>query len=416
MKISSLVLAEIVHRKLNFAIALLAVSVAVASSVGVMTLIRSYQLQCAQRVAELDDEIRKITKNMGFNITILPKNQNLADFHATDFAKETMPYEFVERLAQSKDVVTINHLRPALIQKVEWPEQNREILLMGVSGVVPSAHLDTKQPLSQPVPRGTMNVGNILARELGFQQGKTVTLRGVPFQVGKIYPQRGSKDDITVWIDLEAAQKMFQLEGRINMIQALECNCASIDRLGEIQSEISALLGDEVQVIEFETTALARAKAREEVKASGQAAVARVERYASVLLPLVILGASLLVGLVFLTNVRERRSEIGILRAVGTRWRQVVALFVSKAFLVGLFGALAGYAAGLMIAYGCSLVSGSAAGRAGPADVAITLGALFQPLLFLAVLVLTPLVAILASWLPAMAAAGQDPAVVLREE
>ena len=38
-------------------------------------------------MAALDDEIRKITKAMGFNINILPSQQNLADFHANDFAE-----------------------------------------------------------------------------------------------------------------------------------------------------------------------------------------------------------------------------------------------------------------------------------------------------------------------------------------
>ena len=346
MKIRSLVWNEMIHRKLNFAIALLAVAVAVACSVGVITLIGSYQLQTESRVAALDDEIRKITKSMGFNITILPKDQNLADFHASDFAQKTMPYEYVQRLAESKEVVTIQHLRPALVQKIDWTEQNRQILLMGVSGVVPFQHRDPKKPLSQPVPKGTMNIGSVLARELELKEGDETSLIGQTFRLGKIYPQRGTKDDITVWVDLQAAQQMLNLDGRINMIQALECNCATIDRLAEIQSELAALLGDEVQVIELASKAIARAKARQQVKADGLATISRLEQLASVLLPLTIVGAGLLVGLLALANVRERRAEIGILRAVGTRSRQILALFVSKAFIVGLLGACLGYGLG----------------------------------------------------------------------
>lgn len=410
MKIRSLVWNEVIHRKLNFALALLAVSVAVACSVGLVTLIRSYQLQTEARVDALDDEIRKITKNLGFNITILPKDQNLADFHASDYAQKTMPYEYVKRLAESKEVVTIQHLRPALVHKMDWSEQNRQILLMGVSGVVPFAHRDPKKPLSQPVPEGTMNLGNVLARELSLKEGDDTTLGGQTFRVGKIYPQRGTKDDITVWIDLPAAQQMLNLDGRINMIQALECNCATIDRLAEIQSEISALLGDEVQVIEMATKAIARAKARNQVKAGGLVTIARLERLASVLLPSAIIGAGLLVGLLALGNVRERRAEIGVLRAVGTRSRQILALFVSKAFIVGLAGAVLGYGLGF----------GGAASLAyfDPDTIAVSPAAspLFQKEVLVSVLLLAPTLAILASWLPAMSAAGQDPAVVLREE
>ena len=409
MKIRSLVWNEIIHRKLNFAISLVAAVAAVACSVGVITLIHSHQQRTADRVAVMDDEIRKITKDMGFNILILPKDQNLADFHASDFAEKTMPYEFVDRLAAS-DVVTIQHLRPALIRKMTWPEQNRQILLMGVSGVVPFLHRDPMKPLSQPVPQGAVDVGSILAHELNLKPNDQVQLAGQSLRVNKVYPQRGSKDDITVWVDLQLAQQMHDLPGRINMIQALECNCATVDRLAEIQTDISGQLGEEVQVIELATTAIARAKAREQVKAEGQATIARLERLAAVLLPVVIVGAGLLIGLLFLANVRERRAEIGILRAVGTRSTQVLTLFVTKALLVGLLGALLGYGLGFAGAVASTLAE--------PVRLPTSqdLAGLFQQEVLAAVLVLAPLLTVLASWLPAMSAAGQDPAAILSEE
>ena len=144
---------------------------------------------------------------------------------------------------------------------------------------------------------------------------------------------------------MDAAQQMLGLAGRINMIQALECNCASIERLAEIQAEISALLGNEVQVIELATKAIARAKLREGVKAEGQATIARQERFASAMLPLVIVGASILVGLLSLVNVRERRAEIGILRAIKTKSVVISTYFTSDDpfFEIGWF--LIGYLA-----------------------------------------------------------------------
>ena len=97
-------------------------------------------------------------------------------------------------------------------------------------------------------------------------------------EVQKIYPPRGTKDDITVWIDLLLAQDILGLPGRINLIQALECNCASIDRLAEIQQEISQVLGADVQVIELATQAIARAQARETVRIEGEQTLARLQR------------------------------------------------------------------------------------------------------------------------------------------
>lgn len=410
MNIAQVVLAELRYRKLNVLLAVLTIVIAVAACVYVLTALSALQRKTEQRVAAMDNEIRKITKNMGFNITILPNEQNLADFHAQDFAEKTMPWEYVTRLSDSPEVVTIQHLRPALIRKIQWPEKNRQVLLMGVSAVVPFAHRAPKKPLSQPVAPGTINLGSVLASQLDIKVGDQVLFHGKDFKVEKVFPQRGSKDDITIWVSLSEAQKILGLEGRINMIQALECNCASVDRLAEIQVEISGLLGDKVQVIELATKAIARAKAREGVKAEGQAAIARLQQLASMLLPLVILAAGLLVGLLTLSNVRDRRTEIGVFRAVGTRTGQILALFIVKALIVGTVGALLGYSIGYCVAAALHQRLAQPVGGDGESLIQFNLTHL------LTVVLLTPALAMLASWLPALTAASQDPTVVLREE
>ncbi|MCA9264198.1 MAG: FtsX-like permease family protein [Planctomycetales bacterium] len=411
MSVIKLIWLEIVHRKLGFFVALVTITITVAACVCALTLIRSQQLETEKQVAELDDEIRKITKSMGFNVMVFPRDQNLADFHATDFAEKTMPEAYVHKLAESTEVVTVQHLRPALIRKVDWPERNRQVILMGVSAVIPFLHRSPKTPLADPVPAGTMELGNLLAEQLGLKTGDQIEFRGRAFEVGSIHPQQGNKDDITVWIDLATAQEMLELPGQVNMIQALECNCATIDRLAEIDKEISGLLGDDVQVIEMANIAIARAKSRNEVQAAGKASVKRIERIATFALPAAIAAAGLIVGLLALANVRERRAEIGVLRALGVRSRQLLTLFVGKAVLLGVVGAVFGFGLG----YG--LGRWSAVRGLGPDDVArVTAPELFQPALLAMVMIFTPLLATLASWLPAVSAAAQDPAVVLREE
>ena len=144
MKLTHLVCREILHRRLNFSLMLLSVMLAVACGVSAVTLLRGQEFYMQRQVSVLDNEIRKITKNMGFNILILPKNQNLSEFYADDFATQTMAESHVEQLAKSRDVFTIRHLRPALLQKLDWPEQNRQVILMGVRGVVPFAHRNPK--------------------------------------------------------------------------------------------------------------------------------------------------------------------------------------------------------------------------------------------------------------------------------
>ena len=410
MNLTHLVWREIVHRRFNFCLMLLAVVLAVTCGVAVITLLRSQAHFNEQHVAALDDEIRKITKNLGFNILILPKDQNLSDFYADNFAAHTMPENHVNSLAQSRDIFTIRHLRPALIRKLVWPEQNRNIILMGVRGVVPFAHRNPKKPLAEPVPPGKMNVGHVLAQELELASGRKVTLLGETFEIDKTYAARGNKDDITVWIDLSQAQEILDLDGRINMIQALECNCESIDRLAEIEAEVSGVLGDEVQVIELVTKAVARAQARTRVSAEGVARLRRWQQIAGVVIPLTVLAAGLLVGLLSWANVRQRRQEIGILRALGVRSSQLFSVLLAKPALIGIVGSIVGYLAG----FGGALVMESV-WRPDAAFASSALSLFLLPVLLI-VLVLTPLVTVMAGWLPALYASGQDPAKILHDE
>ena len=130
---------------------------------------------------------------------------------------------------------------------------------------------------------------------------------------------------------------------------------------------------------------------------------------AKILVPLVVVAACLMVALVSLMNVRERRAEIGVLRALGTRSRQIFGLFVARAALLGIVGAALGYAAGFFGGAAWERLAYGAASATSPPE-------LFLPQVLLGVVVLGPLLAVLAGWLPAVLAVSEDPAVALREQ
>jgi ABC-type lipoprotein release transport system permease subunit len=322
-----------------------------------------------------------------------------------------MPYEFVQRLAGSPIIQSIRHLRPALIRKIEWPEYRRQVVLMGVSGVVPLTHVSNpEKPLSEAVPPDAMHVGSVLASELNLKEGESVQFHGHPLTVRQIYPARGTKDDITLWIDLGLAQQVLNLPDRINLIQALECNCASIDRLAEIQGEISQVLGTEVQVIELATQAIARAQAREQVRIEGERAVVRMRERAAIQLALLTAAAVSLIGILALINVRERRAEIGVLRALGSSTPTILQLMLGRAAVVGVAGALLGVLLGTVLA---SSLDATDIDKQLPIDPS----AIRLPMLWMGIVILlTPLLTLLASAIPAWWAARQDPALVLMQD
>lgn len=160
------------------------------------------------------------------------------------------------------------------------------------------------------------------------------------------------------------------------------------------------------QVIELATQAIARAKARETVRLEGEARLAQLQHRTTVQVFLLTIAGVLLVGMLALINVRERRGEIGVLRALGTSTAAILRLFLTKAVLVGLFGAVLGVGVGYAFAERLTEFSG---------DLGLLSSSLFSPRL-LSVIALTPTLTLAASWVPALLAARQDPADVLSSD
>jgi putative ABC transport system permease protein len=298
-------------------------------------------------------------------------------------------------------------LLPILQRKIKWPEFDRTILLAGVRGEVPILQADRKKPLQEPVSSGAIVLGAELHRSLHLQTGDHVRLLGREFIVGKLHSEMGTKDDITAWINLREAQELLEQPGRINGIFALECVCAA-ESLSKVRAEIVRILPD-TQVIEFQSQMLARAEARQRAATEARESLGREREYRarqrkelahlmSVSVPLVVLGAGAWVGFLSLANGRERRVEIGVFCALGLRSSQLLCILLGRAFLMGIGGAILGAGLGLLIS-----------------QTRHTPNPPLPGLWLLGTLAGAPLLAILATWLPAFHATQQDPAQVLHD-
>jgi hypothetical protein len=424
MTLWRLIAKEIGYRRLSFALSVLAVLVAVGCLVAELTLLRAHDVR-AERIGEsqeartrgmvgkLEEDYTKITLGLGYNVLVLAKEQDLSRFYAQGVAETTMPEAYVKRLSESR-AITVQHLMPTLQERIEWPEKQKfPILLMGTRGEVPIAHRDVKKPLLQPVKEGTLVLGSLVGERLGLKKGDAATLRGKEFTVAEVRPPRGNEDDVTVWADLGEAQALLGKPGQVSAILALSCFCAEAT-LDGMRREIGTALDQKVQVLELAPQAATRRAARARASALAEEAVQaeeagraelRTERqgYADWIVPLVIAGCTVWVGLMAFSNVRDRRGEIGVLRALGVRGGQVLAVFLGRALLVGLAGAALGYALGLGVAAAWDARQGGGVG----------LAALAGPWVLAGTLVLAPLFSAIASFVPAVVAAGQDPAEIL---
>jgi|TARA_Y100000758_G_C16065048_1_gene425959 ABC-type lipoprotein release transport system permease subunit len=414
---------EIAHRKMNFLLSLLAMTAAAMLFIAGPTLMEGYKEESDQQLramqvkadtdlANLDKRTKRIMRDLGFNLRIVHKNTDLSRLYAS-FVSFDMPESYVTTLAEAPEITKIVHLVATLKQMIELEGKPR--LLVGFAPEATQSHIEQKAPMGFQIKQGTVFLGHLAGE--GFEVGESIEVLGKSFEIANILAPRGTRDeDIFVAMHLKDAQQLLEKEGLISEIVALGCKCKTVDRVQEIMAQLEAVL-PEARVVELSTRAIAREEQRQLVSKHYQQQMndyeAGREGIRTVLLglnnqviPLIVLVCVTWAGLLAWTNVRQRRTEIGLLRALGKNSTGIISLLLGKALIVGLLGGILGSLMGLAIASQLAqseLLAVSAENFQAPTLLlVVTIGG-------------APLVAALASYLPTLIAVQQDPAVVLMD-
>lgn len=375
-----LICREIRFRKLNFLLAVLTVTAAMAVFV-------AFHLMASAQ----ERETRRVTRDLGFNLRIIPKQTDMNRFFATGFSAQSMPEETVHRLVGHGNI-SYNHL-VAMLQAM-FPLEGKEILLTGISPeYAPPGR--KKKPMSYSIEPGKAHIGAQIADRLGIKAGGSLELGGKTFQVEHVLLESGTSDDIRVFANLADVQAVLGLEGQINEIKAIDCLCLTADEnpLGILRAELESAL-PEAKVVMLKALAETRARQRQSA-----------EKYFAFVTPVILVGCALCIGALGMMNVIARKQEIGLFRALGHSSTSIYSLILGKALLIGTVGAILGYVTGSALAI-----------TLGPQIFPITAASIDWSFTVLAVtFVAGPVLTIVSSFLPASHAVTLDPAVVLRD-
>uniref|UniRef100_UPI0032180A2B ABC transporter permease n=1 Tax=uncultured Draconibacterium sp. TaxID=1573823 RepID=UPI0032180A2B len=377
-----LFLKEINYRKTNFLLGLVGMVAAVA------IVVMFFMMTAASQ-----NETRRLTRDMGFNLKIIPENTNMNNFWVDGYSNLTMPEEYVKRLVDTKSIFYA-HLTATLHRNIVW--QDKEAVLTGISPDELEPKGTKKSKMIFAVKAGTAYVGYELAKDLNIQEGQQIDVLGKQFKVERTLAETGSGDDIRIYFDLKELQQLLKMEGRINEIMALNCLCSTEgdDPLDALREQLEAVLPNS-KVIMNRTIAVARERQRK-----------MMDNYFAVLLPIILIACLLWVGTFSMINVLQRRTEIGTLRATGFNSWKIARLFFARALLTGILGAILGFflATWLGMQYG-------------PEVFKVTAKAVkpVYSLLYKAILV-APFFAALAAFIPIVLAVKQEPAEVLKQD
>ncbi|OZG69981.1 peptide ABC transporter permease [Hahella sp. CCB-MM4] len=291
--------------------------------------------------------------------------------------------------------------------EIEYGQKGRNVDVFGVGADMPSAwQFAVGQgrflPRTQTGARSSpyVVIGNRVKQELFADTsplGKLVRIGGMRFRIIGVIEPKGDMlgfdlDDV-IYISADLALEMFNRDGLMEIDVVFSPATDSTTMSAHIINTLQTRHGRE----DFTLT-------------TQDQMLSSLNSVLSVLtLSVALLGSiSLLVGAVGIlttltTSVRERRSEIGLLSALGATRRQVMSLFLGEAIALSTFGGICGLTLMFIVVF----ITGMAAPEF-PLQIHLPF--------VLGALLLSMLIGLIAGALPAYQASSLDPIVALRSE
>lgn len=311
-----------------------------------------------------EQEVGQQLQSLGANVLVLPKDATLQDYYSADLTAQTLPESHVSSILLA-NLAGVERLSPKLC--VTAKVANRDVTL---TGILPQSEFQAKSvwqsvslfsnkhdgckkaacgPKTYDAAPETLAsnrtidqlkgneaiIGADVAEFSNLKVGQSVPMLGEKLQVLAVLPRTGTVDDSRVFAHLHTVQRLTNAGEVVNAIEVMGC-CE--DAAGGLVPKLAELLPDSKVVTISQVV-------------STQVGVNRLMSQLSLLVLGILVavgGAS--VATTISSNVRERRREVGTLMALGATPSFVTRLFLLKACVLGVVGAIGGSVLGLIVA------------------------------------------------------------------
>ncbi|AKM82648.1 TPA: ABC transporter permease [Candidatus Berkelbacteria bacterium] len=178
-------------------------------------------------------------------------------------------------------------------------------------------------------------LGKDLASKNGLSVGSTFKAYDQDIKVVGIYDTGNTFTNGSVLMPLKTLQNLSSQTGQVNQIVV---TTDSIDNLSSVETAIKDKIGsDKVDVVSSQDQSQNAVTPLENIKT--------ISTYSLVGS---IIAGSIIILLTMVMIVRERRREIGVLKAIGSSNTKIMAQFISEALTLTLISSLAGIILGLI--------------------------------------------------------------------
>jgi len=177
-------------------------------------------------------------------------------------------------------------------------------------------------------------VGKDVATKNSLSTGSTFTAYGQTVTVSGIFDAGNTFANAMILMPLKTAQTLSSQTGQTNSIIV---QTDSIDSVSSVQSAIKTKLGDAADVTSAQDTSNEAIAPLQNIKT--------ISMYS--LIGSLVAGA-IIIFLTMLMIVRERRREIGVLKAIGSSNVGIVVMFMTESLVLTLISSIIGAIAGLI--------------------------------------------------------------------
>ncbi len=319
-----LVFRNITRRRGRFVFTLLGIVIGMASFVTFMALGGSLKAQIERESAAL-----------GANLVVTPKG--------------SCAYEQVSILTGEQLPTNISAEEVAAIRAIEGMQaipylaersaiDNRPVSVMGILPAETRAFKGWELTAGSYFPteddEGAV-LGAVLAEQFGLSPGSQVRVRGTLIPVLGVLAETGGKDDLTVFLSLPAAQRLYQQKDLVSYV------AVRVERLDEVD-----LYANKIK----EKVSLGVVSDKQ-MLSSVLSIVGTVNITLQLIAAVAILAAAFGIVNTMMTATYERKREIGILQAMGARRATIFRLFLLESGIYGLLGGIGGALLGTAVSF-----------------------------------------------------------------
>ena len=281
------------------------------------------------------DRLTKEFRVFGANIIVAPR-----DTKSSSPAAVTLDESIVDKVRQSLPPRASADSYLYLVASVSVPNSAQPVNAV-IAGKRTERIDQSALKSAIATPRDNTNlclVGFKAAQQLNLQPGASLKLKNDKREevcASEIADSRGDAQDSQIVVNLDAAQRLASLPGKVSLIQV---SVAGTPR--EICDYIATLSQKIPDADVHGLRQFTDAEAKIYTRVSGLLT-------ATTALVLALTGLCVMAAM---TNVAmERKNDVGLMKAIGGATRRVLRLFLAEAALLGLAGGIVGAAAGLLL-------------------------------------------------------------------